>query len=186
LKTLVERSLEEECCADGICCLESFVLCLAQNAPGHKSADALQHAAMQMRRSLRGVALLKIKQMKGQELETYCDSFLNPKRATPFGALTGQYYQIKRCVPHEKQLLIHRTEPDAQFPAGSAVLVSVSRARCIHFVANLVLKVDTGRELKRVTWSMVRTVVMTTLNDIQSELDKISLPGQVHYSVTLA
>ncbi len=180
LKTLVERSLEEEYRTDVTCCLESFILCLAQNAPSHKNADALQHAAMQMRRSLRGVALLKTKQMNGNELETYCDSYLNPKRATPFAALTGQYYQIKRCIPHEKRLLIHRTDPDAEFPAGSAVLVSVSRARCINFVANLVLKVDTGRELKRVTWNMVRTVVTTTLDDIQSELDKISLPGQVH------
>lgn len=123
LKSLVERSLEEECCADTPCCLEAFLFCLAQNAPNHKNADALQHAAMQMRRSLRGVALLKIKQMKGNEVESYCDSYLNPKRATPFAALTGHYYQIKRCVPHEKRLLIHRTAPDENYPAGSAVMV---------------------------------------------------------------
>lgn len=41
------------------------------------------------------------------------------------------------------------------------------------------MKVDTGRELKRVSWNMVRTIVSSTLESIESELDKIFLPGQV-------
>ena len=61
LKSLVIQALEEECRADTICCLEAFLLCLCEKVD--KNADALQHAAMQMRRSLRGVALLKVKQV---------------------------------------------------------------------------------------------------------------------------
>jgi hypothetical protein len=94
------------------------------HAPHHKNADALQHAAMHMRRVLRGVALLHMKEFTGTQVEDYCERLLNPKRAAPFGVLTTLYFEIKRCVPNDKRLLIHRTEHDEGFPLGSAVLVS--------------------------------------------------------------
>jgi hypothetical protein len=70
------------------------------------------------------------------------------------------YYEIKRCVPHDKRLLIHRSDPDSGFPVGSAVLV------------------DTGTSLHRVTWAMMRSVVWDTLKDITSALDSLQLPGK--------
>ena len=124
LQVLVQQATEEECMGTGVCCLEGFVYCLAMHAPHHKNADALQHAAMHMRRVLRGVALLHMKEFTGTQVEDYCERLLNPKRAAPFGVLTTLYFEIKRCVPNDKRLLIHRTEHDEGFPLGSAVLVS--------------------------------------------------------------
>jgi len=119
----VEKALKEECTTDSCCCLEQFLLCLTVHAPGHQNADALQHSAMHMRRVLRGVALITMIQLTGTEVEMFCDTYLNPKKASPFGVLTSLYYEIKRCVPSDKRLLIHRTDPDEGSPAGSAVLV---------------------------------------------------------------
>jgi len=123
---LVEKALMEDCNTGACCCLEQFLLCLSQHAPSHQNADALQHSAMHMRRVLRGVALMKMVECSGSEVETLCDKYLNPKKASPLGVLTSMYYEIKRCVPSDKRLLIHRTEPDEGSPAGSAVLVFAS------------------------------------------------------------
>jgi hypothetical protein len=123
LKSLIQQATEEHCMANGVCCLEGFMYCLTVHAPNHKHADALQHAAMQMRRAIRGVALINMKDFSGLQVEDYCDKFLNPKRASAFGVLTSMYYAVKRCVHTEKRLLIHRTDPDEGYPPGSAVLV---------------------------------------------------------------
>jgi hypothetical protein len=77
-----------------------------------------------MRRVLRGTALLEMKSFTGIQVEEYCEKFLNPKRAAPFGVLTTLYFEIKRCLQHDKRLMIHRTEQDEDFPPGSAILVS--------------------------------------------------------------
>jgi hypothetical protein len=42
-----------------------------------------------------------------------------------------------------------------------------------------VQKVDTGKELKRVTWQMMRNIVHSTIQDIQSVLNELCLPGEV-------
>lgn len=125
LKSLIQKATEEHCTAKGVCCLEGFLYCLTVHAPNHKNADPLQHAAMQMRRIVRGMALINMQDFAGLQVEDYCDKFLNPKRASPFGVLTSLYYAIKRCVPSDKRLLIHRTDPDDGFPPGSAVLVRI-------------------------------------------------------------
>ena len=96
---LVEKALMEDCNTGACCCLEQFLLCLSQHAPSHQNADALQHSAMHMRHVLRGVALMKMVECSGSEDETFCDTYLNPKKASPFGVLTSMYYEIKRCVP---------------------------------------------------------------------------------------
>ena len=124
LQVLVQQATEEECMGTGVCCLEGFIYCLAVHAPHHKNADALQHAAMHMRRVIRGTALLVMKTFTGIQVEEYCEKFLNPKRAAPFGVLTTLYFEIKRCLQNEKRLMIHRTEQDEDFPPGSAILVS--------------------------------------------------------------
>lgn len=161
LKIFVQMATTEECKAQGHCCMEGFLLCLSQHAPNHKTADALQHSAMHMRRVLRGVALLKMcnDEQAGSDVESFCEAFLNPKRAAPFGILTTLYYEIKRCVNPDRRLLIQRTEPDVGFPPSSAVLV------------------DTGQELKRVTWSMLRLIVNSSIQAIELALDQMKLPG---------
>jgi superfamily II DNA helicase RecQ len=162
LKLFVQMATTEECKAQGYCCMEGFLLCLSQHAPNHKTADALQHSAMHMRRVLRGVALMQMctEEQAGSGVESFCDAFLNPKRAAPFGILTTLYYEIKRCVNTDRRLLIQRTHPDVGFPPSSAVLV------------------DTGQELKRVTWSMLRVIVNSTIQAIESSLNEMNLPGQ--------
>ena len=162
LKVLVEKATMEVCGAQNHCCLEGFLLCLSQNAPHHKSADALQHAAMHMRRVLRGVALMRmcVQDYSGSDVELFCEEYLNPKRAAPFGILTTLYYEIKRCVVADRRLLIQRADPDAGFPNGSAVLI------------------DTGQALKRVTWKMMRSVVESTIEAIESSLDEMKVPGK--------
>lgn len=132
IESLVEKALLEECNTDTCCCMEQFLLCLSQHAPNHQNADALQHSAMHMRRVLRGVALMKMTDMTGSEVEHFCEAYLNPKKASPFGVLTSMYYEIKRCVPIDKRLLIQRTEPDDGSPAGSAVLVFESHFNDTH------------------------------------------------------
>ncbi len=160
LSELVLRATVEKCSSDAKCCLESFILCLAQVAPNHQNADSLQHAAMHMRRVLRGSAMLHLRDNPEIDIEQFCDSYLNMQRSSSFSALSLMYYEIKRCVPHDKRLLIHRSDPDPGFPVGSAVLV------------------DTGTSLHRVTWAMMRSVVWDTLKDITSALDSLQLPGK--------
>lgn len=41
------------------------------------------------------------------------------------------------------------------------------------------IQVDTGRELKRVTWNMMRTVICQTIAKVEMLLNQIKLPGQV-------
>ena len=120
----VYLALLEKCTAIGVCCLEGFVMCLTVHAPSHKNADPLQHAAMHMRRVLRGGAMLYLSENPDVACETFCDTYLNVNKAASFAVLSSLYYQIKRCVPHDKRLLIHRSDPDEGFPQGSAVLVS--------------------------------------------------------------
>ena len=94
-------------------------------------------------------------------IEAYCDQFLQKERASSFGVLSVMYYEIRRCVVHDKRLLIHRCDPDPEFASGSAVLV------------------DTGKEMVRVTWAMMRNIVHQTLQDVSELLDSIELPGKV-------
>lgn len=160
LAELVNRATVEKCSADSKCCLESFILCLAHVAPNHQNADSLQHAAMHMRRVLRGSAMLYLRDHPEIDIEQYCDSYLNMQRSSSFATLSLMYYEIKRCVPHDKRLLIHRSDPDPGFPKGSAVFV------------------DTGSSLQRVSWAMMRSVVWDSLQDITSALDSLQLPGK--------
>ena len=151
----------EACSAAKMCCIESFLLCLTVHAPNHNKADPLQHAAMHMRRVMRGVAMLHMKANAQVGIEAYCDQFLQKERASSFGVLSVMYYEIRRCVVHDKRLLIHRCDPDPEFASGSAVLV------------------DTGKEMVRVTWAMMRNIVHQTLQDVSELLDSIELPGKV-------
>jgi len=123
LQELCINALLEACDSKTICCLEGFLLCLTAHAPNHKKADPLQHAAMHMRRVLRGAALLHFKTHPDIQIKKFCDNYLTPSKDTPFGVLSTMYFEIKRCVPSDKKLLIHRTDPDQSFPSGSAVLV---------------------------------------------------------------
>ena len=93
----------EEINAVNMCCIESFLLCLTVHAPNHNKADPLQHAGMHMRRVMRGVAMLYLKANQQVQIEEYCDMFLCMKRASPFGVLTAMYYEIRRCVVHDKR-----------------------------------------------------------------------------------
>ncbi len=43
-----------------------------------------------------------------------------------------------------------------------------------------VKQVDTGSELKRVTWQMMRNIVVSTIQEIETMLNEMCLPGQVH------
>lgn len=160
LSELVLQAITEKCSAGSACCLEAFILCLANVAPNHHNADVLQHAAMHMRRILRGSAMLHLHTHPDVGIEEFCDDYLNMKRASSFAAMSMMYYEIKRCVPHDKRLLIHRSNPDAGYPEGSAVLV------------------DTGTSLQRVSWAMMRSIVMDTLKDITSALNSLQLPGK--------
>ena len=159
IQELVLLALKEKCNSQDVCCLESFIYWLVQHVPNFKNADPLQHAAMHMRRVLRGTAMMHMHANMEEEIEPFCIQWLNPTKAVAFGVLTTMYYEIKRCVPHDKRLLIQRTEPDEGFPAGSAVTV------------------DTGRELVRVSWNMMRSIISTTVTNIQTALDEIQLPG---------
>ena len=120
---MVHKASTEKCNAASTGCFESFILCLAHVAPGHGNADSLQHAAMHMRRVIRGCAMLFLQNNVEVDIGSFCDDFLNMTKASPFGVLSVLYYEIKRCVPHDKKLLIHRCEPDDGYPEGSAVLV---------------------------------------------------------------
>jgi hypothetical protein len=124
LQNLVQLALTEVCPATGVCCIEGFMLCLTVHAPNHKNADPLQHSGMHMRRVFRGIAMLHLRSTAGPAIEAFCDMYLNAPKATAFGVLTSMYYEIKRCVPGDKRLLIQRTEPDEGFPKGSAILVA--------------------------------------------------------------
>jgi hypothetical protein len=127
LRDLVHRASTEKCTAASACCLESFILCLAQVVPSHRNADALQHAAVHMRRVIRGCAMLYLQENVEVDITTFCDEYLNMTKASPFGVLSVIYYEIKRCVPHDKKLLIHRCDPDDGYPEGSAVLVDTGK-----------------------------------------------------------
>ena len=160
IQELILLALKEGCNSQNVCCLESFIYWLVQQVPNFKNADPLQHAAMHMRRVLRGTAMMHMHANVDEEIEPFCIQWLNATKATPFGVLTALYYEIKRCVPHDKRLLIQRCDPDEGFPTGSAVTV------------------DTGRELVRVTWKMMRSIISTTVTSIEAALDEIYLPGQ--------
>ena len=160
IQELILLALKEKCNSQNVCCLESFIYWLVQHVPTFKNADPLQHAAMHMRRVLRGTAMMHMHANVDEEIEPFCIQWLNATKATPFGVLTALYYEIKRCVPHDKRLLIQRSDPDEGFPTGSAITV------------------DTGRELVRVTWKMMRSIISTTVTNIQAALDEIHLPGQ--------
>lgn len=159
IQELVLLALKEKCTSQNVCCLESFIYWLVQHVPNFKNADPLQHAAMHMRRVLRGTAMMHMHANIDEEIEPFCIQWLNPAKAVAFGVLTTMYYEIKRCVPHDKRLLIQRTKPDEGFPTGSAVTV------------------DTGRELVRVSWNMMRSIISTTVTVIETALDEIQLPG---------
>jgi hypothetical protein len=81
---------------------------------------------MHMRRVLRGTAMMHMHANVDEEIEPFCIQWLNATKATPFGVLTALYYEIKRCVPHDKRLLIQRSDPDEGFPTGSAIMVDIS------------------------------------------------------------
>jgi hypothetical protein len=125
MQEFVHLALEEKCNAQDVCCLEGFIYWSTLNIPNFKNADPLQHAAMHMRRVLRGTAMLYLSQNSEKEVEPYCNLFLNPTKGVSFGVLTTMYYEIKRCVPHDKRLLIQRSDSDEGYPAGSAVNVRV-------------------------------------------------------------
>jgi hypothetical protein len=127
LKDLVCQALTEKCSASSPACLEAFVLCLAHVAPGHNNADHLQHAAMHMRRVLRGCAMLHLQGNPDVDIGSFCDEYLNMTKPSAFGVLSVMYYEVKRCVPQDKRLLIHRCEPDDGYPEGSAVLVDTGK-----------------------------------------------------------
>jgi hypothetical protein len=93
------------------------------------------------------------------DIGSFCEEFLNMTKPSSFGVLSVMYYEVKRCVSHDKRLLIHRCEPDDGYPEGSAVLV------------------DTGEKLVRVSYAMMRNIVNDTLRDVTTNLDEISLPG---------
>ena len=160
MQEIVLLALQEKCNSQNACCLESFVYWLAQHVPNFKNADPLQHAAMHMRRVLRGTAMMHMHANQDEDIEPFCVHWLNPTKAVAFGVLTAMYYEIKRCVPHDKRLLIQRTDPDEGCPNGSAVTV------------------DTGRELVRVSWNMMRSIISGTVTSIQTALDDIQLPGK--------
>ena len=137
LMQLVHKASTEKCNAAFAGCFESFILCLAHVAPGHGNADSLQHAAMHMRRVIRGCAMLFLQNNVEVDIGGFCDDYLNMTKACPFGVLSVLYYEIKRCVPHDKKLLIHRCEPDDGYAEGSAVLVdtgNIIRLSCIVFL----------------------------------------------------
>ena len=122
-KDLVLMALTEMCTSD-VCCLEAFLLCLPVHIDLYKNADPLQHAAVHMRRALRGTAMIHLKTSTGPAIEEYCSKYLAGNKATAFGILTVLYYEIRRCVSSDKRLLIQRCEADEGYPEGSAVLVS--------------------------------------------------------------
>lgn len=41
------------------------------------------------------------------------------------------------------------------------------------------MQVDTGRELVRVTWGMMRSAIRATYESVTASLNEIGLPGQV-------
>ena len=123
MQELVQMALQEKCNSQTACCLEGFIFWLTQYAPNFKNADPLQHAAMHMRRVLRGSAILFLLENPDEEVESFCNQWLNPTKGVSFAVLTSMYYEIKRCVPQDKRLLIQRADPDDGYPAGSAVLV---------------------------------------------------------------
>ena len=125
MQELVHLALEEKCNAQDSCCLEGFIYWSTLHVPNFKNADPLQHAAMHMRRVLRGTAMLHLSQNSAEDVEPYCNLYLNPTKGVSFQVLTTLYYEIKRCVPHDKRLLIQRSEPDEGYPTGSAVNVRV-------------------------------------------------------------
>jgi hypothetical protein len=55
------------------------------------------------------------------------------------------------------------------------VLPFVKRIPCF----KILQQVDTGKELKRVTWKMMRNIVASTIEDIEGVLDELRLPGKV-------
>ena len=124
LQDLVILALIEQCQASSLGCLEGFILCLPHHVPRMINPDPLQHAAMHMRRVCRGGAMLHLRSSAGENIEAFCVKYLHPEKASAFGVLTTLYFEIKRCFVEDKRLLIHRTEPDDGFPAGSAILVA--------------------------------------------------------------
>ena len=123
MQELVHMALLEKCNSQTVCCLEGFIFWLTQFVPNFKNADPLQHAAMHMRRVLRGSTILFLHENLDEDVEPFCNQWLNPTKGVSFAVLTSMYYEIKRCVPQDKRLLIHRADPDDGYPAGSAVLV---------------------------------------------------------------
>ena len=58
----------------------------------------------------------------------------------------------------------------------------LSHRNCINDASNhnAVTQVDTGKELKRVSWQMMRNIVHSTIHEIETLLNEMCLPGQVH------
>ena len=73
IQNLVQLALTEVCPATGVCCIEGFILCLTLHGPNQKNADPLQHSAMHMRRVLRGVAMLHLRNTAGAAIEAFCE-----------------------------------------------------------------------------------------------------------------
>lgn len=146
LMQLVHKASTEKCNASSAGCFESFILCLAHVAPGHRNADSLQHAAMHMRRVIRGCAMLFLQKNVEVDIGSFCDDYLNMTKASPFGVLSVLYYEIKRCVPHDKKLLIHRCEPDDGYPEGSAVLVDTGTNICLDCI---IIHIDKSQSVVR-------------------------------------
>jgi len=119
MQDLLLLALEEKCNAQDCCCLEGFIYWSTLNVPNFKNADPLQHATMHLRRILRGTAMLYLSQNSDKDVEPYCNYFLNPTKGVSFQVLTTLYYEIKRCVPHDKRLLIQRSDPDEGYPRRS-------------------------------------------------------------------
>jgi hypothetical protein len=84
LKDLEIQAWTEKCLASKPACLESFVLCLAHVAPNHSNADQLQHAAMHMRRVLRGCAMLYLQSNPEVDIGSFCENFLNMTKPSSF------------------------------------------------------------------------------------------------------
>ena len=183
MQELVQQAIQEKCNSQTVCCLEGFLFWATQYVPNMKNADPLQHAAMHMRRVVRGTAILFLSENPGEDIEPFCNIWLNPTKGVSFMVLTSMYYEIKRCVPHDKRLLIQRADPDEGYPAGSAVLASVHLNLIKRFDMTRCLQVDTGRELVRVTWSMMRNIILSTVESVTAALNQIQLPGKVKLSL---
>ena len=46
------------------------------------------------------------------------------------------------------------------------------------------VQVDTGRELARVTWGMMRDIISSSVEAVTTALNEIQLPGQVNVKIS--